>query len=129
MNKLEIKKNKYSDAENCPVRLVLDRIGEKWSILILQIIKENEVMRFSEIDRTIGDISQKMLSKTLRSLEIDGLIERKIYPVIPPKVEYRLTSLGEDLFPHIAGISNWALKNLATIIENRKNFELRKNTN
>ncbi len=120
MNELEIEKSKYFNNGSCPIRLVLDRIGEKWSILILLILKENEVLRFNEINKLIGDISQKMLAQTLKSLETDGLISRKVYPVVPPKVEYRLTELGEDFYPLIANITEWAKTNLYEILENRK---------
>jgi DNA-binding HxlR family transcriptional regulator len=112
----------FADIENCPVRLVVDRIGEKWSMLILLLLKQNEVMRYSELHRNIRDISQKMLSQTLKSLEADGLICRKVYPVVPPKVEYRLTQMGEELHPLIHDLTTWANKNLKNILENRKKY-------
>jgi len=84
------------------------------------VLKENPVMRFNEIDKTIGTISQKMLSKTLRSLEADGFIERKIYPTVPPKVEYKLTEMGTDLVPYLLNLAGWAQNNLSSILENRK---------
>ncbi len=80
-------------------------------------------MRFNEIDKAIGDISQKMLAKTLKTLEADGFITRKVYPTVPPKVEYTLTELGLDLVPYIENISVWAFNNLETILNNRKEFE------
>lgn len=130
MSALSSEKSKYLKSSECPIRIILDRIGEKWSILILLILKDNEVMRFSEIDKMIGDISQKMLSQTLKSLEYDGLIQKKIYPIVPPKVEYRLTELGEDLYPYISNLSDWAHKNLNTILKNRqKNLELKSHNN
>ncbi|WP_286407251.1 winged helix-turn-helix transcriptional regulator [Myroides odoratimimus] len=81
------------------------------------------VMRFNEIDKAIGDISQKMLAKTLKTLEADGFITRKVYPTVPPKVEYTLTELGLDLVSYIENISVWAFNNLETILNNRKEFE------
>ncbi|WP_286417046.1 winged helix-turn-helix transcriptional regulator [Myroides odoratimimus] len=81
------------------------------------------VMRFNEIDKAIGDISQKMLAKTLKTLEADGFITRKVYPTVPPKVEYTLTELGLDLVPYSENISVWAFNNLETILNNRKEFE------
>ena len=116
---------KYLDAENCPVRNVLDRFGDKWSMLIIKILGEVEVMRFKDLNATISDISQKMLTVTLRTLEADGLVSRKVYPQIPPKVEYRLTELGESLLPHIIGISEWASKNFDAIKESRKSYHSR----
>ncbi len=83
--------NKYSDVDDCPVRNVLDRIGDKWSMLVLLILNDNEVLRFNEIDKYIDTISQKMLSVTLKGLEADGLVKRTIYPQVPPRVEYQLT--------------------------------------
>ncbi len=72
----------------CPIRDILSRLGDKWSLLILTTLHANGVMRFSDIQKSIGDISQRMLTVTLRSLEADGLITRKVYAQIPPKVEY-----------------------------------------
>ncbi|MGM7551642.1 winged helix-turn-helix transcriptional regulator [Myroides odoratimimus] len=98
-------------------------MGEKWSMLILLLLRDQGVMRFNEIDKAIGDISQKMLAKTLKTLEADGFITRKVYPTVPPKVEYTLTELGLDLVPYIENISVWAFNNLETILNNRKEFE------
>lgn len=106
----------------CPVRDVLSRVGDKWSILVLATLKWNNKLRFSEIKRTIGDISQRMLTVTLRSLEADGLITRKVYPEVPPKVEYELTELGSQLFSCIEPLVSWAANNMETIITNRSNF-------
>ncbi len=121
ISKLQEKIN-YADPENCPVRLVVDRIGEKWAVLILMLLKENQVMRYSEIHKSIGDISQKMLSQTLKSLEADGLIFRKVYPVVPPKVEYGLKPMGEELYPLVRDLTAWANVNLQNILESRRNF-------
>jgi DNA-binding HxlR family transcriptional regulator len=107
------------DSKNCPVRQVLDRIGDKWSTLVILQLGENEVMRFNEMSQAIGDISQKMLTTTVRNLEADGLISRKMYAEIPPKVEYRLTPLGVSLLPLIREMVSWADKNIRTIQRNR----------
>ena len=109
--------------ENCPVRTVLDKIGDKWSVLILLLLSEKKVMRFNEMNKMIGDISQKMLTVTLRSLEADGLVKRTIYPVIPPKVEYELTALGEELCPYIKQLADWANRNMNEIQQSRANFK------
>ena len=114
-------KSKLNDV--CPVRSVLDGIGGKWSILILDILGEKGILRFSEISKNLGDISQKMLTSTLRLLEADGIISRKMYAEIPPRVEYELTELGYDLLPNIRNLINWGHKNIQTIQKNRKVFE------
>ena len=88
---------------NCPVRDVLSRLGDKWSMLVLITLSANGTMRFSDIHKTIADVSQRMLTVTLRTLESDGLIERKIYAEVPPRVEYCLTERGLSLIPHIQG--------------------------
>ena len=111
---------KYSDAENCPVRCILSRIGDKWSVLVILLLGESKVMRFNEISRSLGDISQKMLTTTLRSLVSDGLVHRTIYPEVPPRVEYKLTELGESLLPHINQLSAWALSNMEQIMFHRE---------
>lgn len=107
----------------CPVRSVLDGIGGKWSILILDILGEKGTLRFNEISKALGDISQKMLTSTLRSLEADGIISRKMYAEIPPRVEYELTALGLDLLPNIRNLIDWGHKNIEVIQANRKAFE------
>lgn len=110
----------YSNLENCPVRTVLDRIGDKWSMLVILILGEEDRMRFNELQKSMMDISQKMLTVTLRKLEADGLIERKIFPEIPPRVEYNLTERGKSLLPHIHGLSSWAKANIEGIKVSRE---------
>lgn len=115
--KLEIIKK---DFNNCPVRTVLDRFGDKWSILVLITLGEQKCLRFNEINKAIGiDISQKMLTVTLRTLEADGLITRTIYPEVPPRVEYEITKLGMSLVPHIDALAEWAKANMTTIKKTR----------
>ena len=113
----------YEPSVACPVRNVLDRFGDKWSILIITILAENGKLRFNEIQRGIGDISQKMLTTTLRTLEADGLISRKVYAEIPPRVEYELTAMGESLVPHIVGLAAWADEHMPAIKRSRKQYE------
>lgn len=112
----------FEKSIDCPVRTVLDRFGDKWSILVILILGSHEKMRFNELNREIGDISQKMLTVTLRTLEADGLVKRTIYPEVPPRVEYEITSIGKSLLPHIDGLSKWAVDNLATIKTSREKF-------
>ncbi|GAA3933176.1 transcriptional regulator [Chitinophaga oryziterrae] len=116
---------KFSAAVNCPIRQVLDRFGDKWSILVVELLSGKGRLRFSEIGQHIGDISQKMLTVTLRSLESDGLISREIFPEIPPRVEYELTALGKSLVPHIESLTGWGVEHLDAILQNRKAYELR----
>ncbi len=105
---------------NCPVRDVLSRLGDKWSMLVLTTLSVNGTMRFSDIHKTIDDISQRMLTVTLRTLEADGLVRRKVYPEVPPRVEYCLTELGITLMPHIEALVNWAVGNMDEILTNRQ---------
>ena len=93
----------------CPIRNVIDRFGNKWSMLILYILDKGGTLRFSEIQREMVDISQKMLSTTLKRLEEDRLITRTVYPEVPPRVEYALTEVGKSLMPHILGLTAWAV--------------------
>lgn len=94
----------------CPIRNVIDRFGNKWSMLILYILDKGGTLRFSEIQRKMVDISQKMLSTTLKRLEEDRLITRTVYPEVPPRVEYALTEVGKSLMPHILGLTAWAVE-------------------
>lgn len=118
-----MKKNleEYSDVEGCPVRNVLDRIGDKWSMLVLLILNDADVLRFNEMYRYIESISQKMLSTTLKTLEIDGLVLRKVYPEVPPKVEYKLSERGRSLMPHLKSLVAWADENMTDIQESQQN--------
>ncbi|WP_127601097.1 MULTISPECIES: winged helix-turn-helix transcriptional regulator [Nitratireductor] len=97
------------DASNCPVRDVLDRIGDKWSVLILMMLAR-EPKRFSALNKAVGDISKRMLTQTLRALQRDGLVERTVYPTTPPRVDYRLTDLGHSALRPLAGLIVWADK-------------------
>lgn len=113
---------KYGNAEQCPVRNVVDRIGDKWSVLVLMLLEDGKVLRFNEICGYIQTVSPKMLAVTLKSLEADGLIKRTVFPQIPPKVEYELTKRGKSLLPHLHGLVMWAKKNMNEIRELRKTF-------
>jgi DNA-binding HxlR family transcriptional regulator len=102
----------------CPSRLVLERIADKWTALIIQILSKG-TMRYSALQQTIGGISQKMLTQTLRSLERDGLVQRKVYPVVPPRVEYSLTRLGRTLIEPLRALCRWSEKHLPELQANR----------
>jgi len=102
----------------CPSRLVLDRIADKWTALVIQILASG-TMRYAELQRAIGGISQKMLTQTLRSLERDGLVQRTVHPVVPPKVEYSLTRLGRTLIEPLHALCRWSEKHLTELQANR----------
>lgn len=110
----------FHHTENCPIRDILSRLSSKWAMLILITLDANEVMRFNDLQKSIGDISQRMLSVTLRTLEADGLIGRKAYPEIPPRVEYSLTPRGLSLIPYLEGLVGWALANTPQIMNERE---------
>ena len=93
----------------CPIRNILSRMGDKWSLLILSTLNQNDIMRYKELNGAIPDISQKMLSSTLKRLEQDKLIRRKMYREIPPRVEYSLTKTGKELMPAMGMMIDWAL--------------------
>jgi DNA-binding HxlR family transcriptional regulator len=102
----------------CPSRLVLDRIGGKWTALIIQILSRG-TMRYVALQREVGGVSQKMLTQTLRSLERDGLVRRTVHAVVPPKVEYSLTPLGRTLIEPLHALCRWSEKHLAELQANR----------
>jgi len=92
----------------CPIRNILSRMSDKWSLLILRSLQKNGTMRYKELLAAIPDISQKMLSSTLKRLEEDHLITRKMYAEIPPRVEYKLTETAKDLMPALQMMIDWA---------------------
>lgn len=95
------------EMQNCPVRDILDRISDRWSMLVIVHLQEG-TLRFSDLRRTIGDISQRMLAQTVRRLEEDGFIARRVYPTVPPRVEYSLTPLGQSLLVPLGAFVTWA---------------------
>ena len=110
---------------NCPVRNVLSRVGDKWSMLILFTLESLPTIRFKELQRNIPDISQKILTATLKTLEADGLVKREVFPEVPPRVEYSLTAKGLSLLPLIDNLLTWASDNMEDIIASRKQFYLK----
>lgn len=107
-----MKLKKDENKEICALDYAFQRIGGKYKGRILWRLKANEIMRYSEIRKDMEDISTKMLTQTLRELEADNLISRKVYPEVPPKVEYSLTKTGEELIPFIEYLFTWACKEL-----------------
>lgn len=112
------------DPATCPVRQVLDGISDKWSILVMAALSLSQ-RRFSELRRDIPDVSQKMLTHTLRKLERDGLVERIVTPTAPPRVDYRLRPLGESLFVRLSNLASWVIENRAEIEVARRAFDTR----
>jgi DNA-binding HxlR family transcriptional regulator len=108
--------------EACPVRDVLDRIGDKWSVLLVQNLSEGP-LRFGALRRQISDISQRMLTETLRHLQRDGLISRKVYPTVPPSVEYALTDLGRSLLVPLEQLVAWSAQHHEVVKLSRKQFD------
>ena len=107
----------------CPIRNVLARISTKWSLAVLYTLdKNNGPMRFKDIERANPDISQKMLTSTLRGLEADGLISRTVFPEMPPRVEYALTGRGHSFMPVMRQLLDWAYTNLNDILSDREHF-------
>ena len=103
----------------CPIRQVISKFGDKWSLLVLYSLHSSEtgVLRFSELHHHMTDCSQKMLSATLKNLEQLNLIHREVYPVVPPKVEYSLTDTGKSLMPTIGSLIEWALQHFDDVVK------------
>lgn len=107
---------------DCPIRNILARLCDKWSLLVIYTLNKADTspVRFKELQREIPDISQKMLTLTLRTLEEDGYVTRTVYPEVPPRVEYALTPRTYSLLPHINALIGWAIENKDAIMKDRK---------
>jgi DNA-binding HxlR family transcriptional regulator len=104
------------------VREIIERVADKWTMLLLEILAEHGVLRFTRLGELVGGISQKMLTKTVRQMECDGLVKRTVYPVIPPRVEYQLTELGHSLGAAFCGVWIWADEHRDEIVRARQAF-------
>lgn len=122
MVRTEIQNELYPD---CPIRNILARISDKWSMLVLFTLNQSAFMRFNTLQKNIPDISQKMLTVTLRALEEDGFVKRQVYAEVPPRVEYSLTDRAISLLPHINSLISWAKDNMNAILVDRKNNRLK----
>ena len=122
MVRTEIQNELYPD---CPIRNILARISDKWSILVLFTLNQSALMRFNALQKNILDISQKMLTVTLRTLEEDGFVRRQVYAEVPPRVEYSLTDRAISLLPHINSLITWAKDNMNAILVDRENNRLK----
>jgi DNA-binding HxlR family transcriptional regulator len=107
---------------HCPTRQVLDRIADKWTVLVIRSLS-NGTLRFAQLRRTVDGISQKVLTNTLRGLERDGIVTRRIYASVPPRVEYSLTALGRSLGDLVEGICGWAEANIERVHEAREVYD------
>lgn len=112
----------WDTREDCDVRQILDRIGDKWSLLVIALL-DNRKLRFTELKRTIDGISQRMLTVTLRQLERDGLVKRTVHPVVPPRVDYELTPLGVTLHDTIQALVTWTEGHQREIAEARASYD------
>jgi DNA-binding HxlR family transcriptional regulator len=106
---------------NCPSRRLLDRIGDRWTVLIVVALDAGP-QRFSALGARVGGISQKMLTQTLRSLERDGFVTRTVYPEIPPRVEYELTTLGRSLLGPLRALEEWAVENMSEVVDHQQEY-------
>ena len=109
---------------SCEIRNVLDRLADKWSLLVVELLG-HDTRRFSELRRQIDGISQRMLTLTLRHLERNGLVTRTVYPVVPPRVEYRLTVLGSDLLEAIGPLVDWTRSHLGDVAAAQAAYDTR----
>ena len=107
----------------CPIRNVVARFGDKWSLLVLLVVDRAGTVRFNELGRMIPDISTRVLSGTLKTLEADGLLRRKVYAQVPPKVEYSLTDTGKSLIPLVMQLTEWAQTNMKNVVTHRRQYE------
>jgi DNA-binding HxlR family transcriptional regulator len=114
----------WDPREDCEVRQILDRVADKWSLLVIALL-DRRTLRFSELRREIDGISQRMLTVTLRQLERDGIVSRTVYPLVPPRVDYALTPLGETLLDTIQSLVTWTEQHQASIAAARAAYDAR----
>jgi DNA-binding HxlR family transcriptional regulator len=114
-----------SEKKICPVKDIVSRYGDKWSMYAVLLLGRHQKMRFNELRSAIEGISQRMLAVTLRSLEEDGIVSRTVFPEIPPHVEYELTLLGESLVKQLLKLATWAEENFTEILKARKKYQKR----
>ncbi|NWD05578.1 winged helix-turn-helix transcriptional regulator [Pseudomonas gingeri] len=112
-------------AANCPARVMLDRLADKWVLLLIDRFSAGEHIRFNQLRRDLAGISQKVLSQTLKRLERDGLVEREVFPTVPPTVEYSLTELGATLGDTVERLAHWAESNMASILQAQQDYDER----
>lgn len=119
MKQVSISETMFPD---CPIRNILSRVSDKWSLLVLYTLNLQGTMRFKALQRELPDISQKMLTSTLRTLVEDGYVHRVAYAEVPPRVEYSLTDRALSLLPHLQALTSWATQNMDAIMNDRKHL-------
>jgi DNA-binding HxlR family transcriptional regulator len=110
-------------ARGCPSRDLLDRIGDKWAVLVLGQLSEHGVCRFTQLRKQLSGVSEKMLTQTLRALERDGLVRRTVYPAVPVRVEYALTPLGQTLREPLKALTEWSVRHIAEVLAARDEYD------
>src|SRR4051812_21673815 len=117
--------NLIEDHRNCPIRDLLARLGDKWSMLVIVSLAKSDTncMRFSELMREVNGISQRMLSSTLRQFERDGIVTRRLYPEVPPRVEYTLTDRGKDFLVPVKALVDWMANEWPSIETSRQKYD------
>lgn len=114
---------KKLDYKYCKAAPMLEWIGNKWALVVLVKVSENEPVRFNELYRNIPSISEKVLSQVLKQLTTDGIIDRKLFPDVPPRVEYTVSGFGKTLLPHVKALIDWGQTNFDRIMTNRQKKE------
>jgi DNA-binding HxlR family transcriptional regulator len=117
---------KPSAQKEAMVREMLERVGDKWTLLVIEELGSGGELRFTQLRDRIGNVSQKMLTKTLRELERDGLVSRRVHPVVPPRVDYKLTALGEALGEAVCGIWTWVEAHMKDVVRSRQAYDRKK---
>ena len=110
-------------ARGCPSRDLLDRIGDKWTVLVLGELAKNGACRFTQLRKRLSGVSEKMLTQTLRAVERDGLVLRTVYPAVPVRVEYALTPLGQTLREPLKALTEWSVRHVAEVIAAREEYD------
>ncbi len=128
-NKSKMANTKLDEHKDCPVQDLIARLGDKWSMLVIVALahSENNCLRFSELQRAVGGISQRMLSSTLKNFERDGIVNRHLYPEVPLRVEYELTDRGKDFLIPVENLVNWIVKEWPKIESSRKSYDYKNN--
>jgi DNA-binding HxlR family transcriptional regulator len=110
-------------ARGCPSRELLDQIGSKWAVLVLGELGKHGACRFTELRKRLSGVSEKMLTQTLRTLERDGLVRRTVYPEVPTRVEYELTSLGQTVREPLRALTEWSVRHIAEVLAAREEYD------
>jgi DNA-binding HxlR family transcriptional regulator len=118
---ISVRKLDRSDESCAPIHETLDRIGDKWTVLVVGVLEQGP-LRYNELRRAVVGISQRMLTLTLKALERDGIVERTVYPTIPPRVDYELTELGRNLMEPLRALSDWATKYRSAMLAARQRY-------